>query len=58
MSNAVSIIIFFKKQWYAKQKHLGCQKRRDQSEAVVIWLIKSYIATYDQKLWYQAKAKN
>ena len=24
-----------KKQWYAKQKHLGCNKRRGQSKAAV-----------------------
>ena len=28
---------------YAKQEHLGCKKRRGQSEAAVIWL-KVYIS--------------
>ena len=41
-----------KKQWYAKQKHLGCKKRWGQSEAAVIWLYMQL------KALISAKAKN
>ena len=35
------------------------QKMVSPTEAVVIWLaVVSYIVTCDQKLWYQAQAKN
>ena len=44
--------LIYKKEWYAKQKHLRCNKLRSQSEETV----NDY--TCDPKPWYQTKDKN
>ena len=37
-TKSVIVCVYYKKHWYAKQKHLKCNNRRGQLEEAVIWL--------------------